>query len=378
MNAKEIVKFTANEITILKAIYETGQHEGTQHYMIEDLVKYMGKSVNAIKGTLSSLRKKGVIYTYAGECAFDGEIREDAEELFNFAINNVIPENNNIKNNMESQENLMMDERIVRINEITATKLSSVSKGKRESLKAAKVTAKFILDGWDNPDTLRQFVDDEENKVVQYELWCIAKSRVDQLLNEAMEVMNEKCVNEVAENNDEATSVQAVEPTETPKAVENTPKQYAAKSKHEVGDPHPTKDWVWTEYAPGKFDWRTNKHDNRKERERDLGENKPKPTKKTIKAKKQKTEKSVKMRTLEEIFVHKPERMSDPQERVFKLFRKGYRIYQEASKTSRTSGVVQGYVLVKDNERVNIPEGVMNALLARLKVTPEEIDQFKA
>lgn len=30
-------------------------------------------------------------------------------------------------------------------------------------------------------------------------------------------------------------------------------------SKHKVGDKHPTKPWVWTEYSPGKFDWRKDK-----------------------------------------------------------------------------------------------------------------------
>lgn len=30
------------------------------------------------------------------------------------------------------------------------------------------------------------------------------------------------------------------------------------KAKHNVGDPHPSKPWVWTEYKPGKFDWRPN------------------------------------------------------------------------------------------------------------------------
>lgn len=28
------------------------------------------------------------------------------------------------------------------------------------------------------------------------------------------------------------------------------------RGKHYVGEKHPTKPWVWTEYAPGKFDWR--------------------------------------------------------------------------------------------------------------------------
>lgn len=31
------------------------------------------------------------------------------------------------------------------------------------------------------------------------------------------------------------------------------------QGKHKVGDKHPTKPWVWTEYAPGKFDWRKDK-----------------------------------------------------------------------------------------------------------------------
>lgn len=35
--------------------------------------------------------------------------------------------------------------------------------------------------------------------------------------------------------------------------------QPTQKGKHKVGDKHPTKPWVWTEYAPGKFDWRKDK-----------------------------------------------------------------------------------------------------------------------
>lgn len=29
------------------------------------------------------------------------------------------------------------------------------------------------------------------------------------------------------------------------------------KAKHQVGDIHPNGRWVWTEYAPGKFDWKS-------------------------------------------------------------------------------------------------------------------------
>jgi len=31
------------------------------------------------------------------------------------------------------------------------------------------------------------------------------------------------------------------------------------RSRHYVGEKHPTQPWVWTEYAPGKFDWRKDK-----------------------------------------------------------------------------------------------------------------------
>lgn len=371
----ETVKFTANEIAVLKAIYETGQHEGTQHYMVEDLVSYTGKSVNSIKGILSSLRNKYIIYTYAGEYAFDGEIREDAEELVNSILNNVNPQNNETENDMENNENPMMDERIIRINEILSTKLSSVSKSKREGIKANKAAAKVILENWDKVDAL-EYLASEQFKESYYELYCIAKSRLDQLNNATKAAKTEKqtATNEVAENNNETTSEQAAETAETPKAVKNTPKQRATKSKHEVGDLHPTKDWVWTEYAPGKFDWRTNKHDNpevnRKERERDLGTDKPKPAKKAAKAKNQ-TEKPVKVRTIEEILATKPSGMSAPQERAFKLLRKGYRIDPNAANP-------QGYTLIKDGKTMVIIEGVMNALLNRMKVTPDEINQFKA
>lgn len=55
--------------------------------------------------------------------------------------------------------------------------------------------------------------------------------------------------------------------------VDTTPKSTASKKSgkttstnkktsgtaRKVGDHHPTKPWIWTEYQPGKFDWRTDK-----------------------------------------------------------------------------------------------------------------------
>lgn len=452
----ETVNFTANEITVLKAIYETGQHEDTQHYMIEDLVSYTGKSVNAIKGILSSLRKKYIIYTYAGEYAFDGEIREDAEELVNSILNNVNPQNNETENDMENNENSMMDERIVRINEILSTKLSSVSKSKREEIKANKAAAKFILENWDKVDVL-DHIASEEFKQTYYELYCIAKSRLDQLKHQAEQDLIEKIeggehpilkVNEdsktvvfshndtakafilnrmahwlrqgykltirswctgstrvqmvvygtitslknlmgdeieitvngtdrypdavVTLKNDEITSETTTAAAEIPKTDKTITVKKTARSKHEVGDPHPNGKWVWTEYKPGKFDWRgIPKNGTTRSSQRRKTTVAPKTAKKATKVKKQ-VEKPVKVRAIEEILATKPQGISEPQERVFKLLRKGYRIDPNAD-------TPQGfYTLIKDGKTIVVIEAVMNVLMSRLKLSVEEIAQFKA
>lgn len=263
------------------------------------------------------------------------------------------------------------DKRIMRINEIIATKLSSTSKGKRESLKENKVAAKYILENWDNIEGLTFLMANEEFEEKCNELHAISQSRIEQLkkLSEkaAQEAEEKKrkeheeyilmrrkqafrkiddknkvvdyCNNDVEADHislmvdylrkgykvfisswcagstrvksvvygivadiqnlmgneievkygssdrypdaiitlkaDGATSEQASKPTETSKVVNSTIKKQTPKTKHEVGDLHPTKDWVWTEYKPGKFDWRTNRRKNssetnRKERERAL------------------------------------------------------------------------------------------------------------
>lgn len=452
----ETVKFTANEVAVLKAIAATGQKEGTLHYMVEDLVKYTGKSVNSIKGILSSLNKKDILYCYAGEEPFDGEIREDAMATFNSIINNVT--NDTISKNtieMDQTENSVMDERICRLNEIIATKLSAVSKGKREGVKAAKVAAKHIIENWDDIANLRTLIRDQEFKESQYELYCIATSRVDQLRvaeieggehpilkvdNEAKHVtfdtndvadrvtlsrmsywlykgytlritswctgstrvrmvvygttedlkklMGDKIEVEYSGGDRYPESKVTLKSAETKaettpatpaksKVSKSTTEGKTARSKHVVGDLHPTKDWVWTEYQPGKFDWRTNKHDNpevnRKERERDLGEDKSKPTKtpKPAKEAKKSSKPAVKVRTIDEILSRKPAGMSAPQERAFKLLRKGYRIDRDAA-------TPQGYTLRLGDDSIVILEGVMNALINRLKVTVEETSQFNA
>ena len=207
----------------------------------------------------------------------------------------------------------VMDERIVRLNELKSVKLASLTKTKRPAAREAKTAARFVLERWDDTEELQRLVDDEEMKMAAYEVWAIADSRIKQLSyrpEEAPKVY--KDVNgveikagcrvkdlsadgeetEVFEDegklavNADGTTVYLSE-IETDKALEVVtnkkqapkakkvdkskkdvqPKEKTAKTARKVGDVHPKHPtWVWTEYKPGKFDWRTDpalKHQGR-------------------------------------------------------------------------------------------------------------------
>lgn len=149
-----------------------------------------------------------------------------------------------------SNKDSVMDERIVKMNAILSTKLSAVFKGKREGLKAQKCSCKFLLENWDNEERLLCFVEDKEIVETQYELYCIAKSRIDQLQFKKRQEEREKMIADAVRGSKVKKSVKA---TSEHKEAASKPQKQA---KHNVGDLHPNGKWVWTEYKPGKFDWR--------------------------------------------------------------------------------------------------------------------------
>lgn len=122
------------------------------------------------------------------------------------------------------------------------------------------------------------------------------------------------------------------------------PKEKAAKTARKVGDVHPKHPtWVWTEYAPGKFDWRTNPKDKKQGQRTDMADKKenkqPKSKaadKKAAKGKEVKQEAPKKAEkpiyTIDEwvALPTKPttakSKMSEAQKEAFKLINKGYRI----------------------------------------------------
>lgn len=121
------------------------------------------------------------------------------------------------------------------------------------------------------------------------------------------------------------------------------PKEKASKTARKVGDVHPKHPtWVWTEYAPGKFDWRTNPKDKKQGQRTDMAdknEKQPKSKaadKKAAKGKEKKQEAPKKAEkpiyTIDEwvALPTKPttakSKMSEAQKEAFKLINKGYRI----------------------------------------------------
>lgn len=329
---------TNNEQVVLKAIVENARNIGDSsiEFIMADVANITGKSQKSIQGVCASLKKKGFLQCYNGEAYFDGEIYPIAEEWYNETFGEKKEETT------EEDDNTVVDERIVRLNEILNTKLASVGGKKREALKVAKTAAKYILENWDNAELgnggLKVYLNDDEMRKQNEELYQIAESRYWQLVKLAAKDIEEKVLKSEIELSDAEESVLEVfvfnygkTNTEIKEEVinigatsdecydsvllklqgmglldkkgvthagrkvydclvkknasakaETTSKANESKKEgkttsatkktagtaRKVGDHHPTKPWVWTEYKPGKFDWRIDKNKNTEKKEK--------------------------------------------------------------------------------------------------------------
>lgn len=322
------IVLTPNEKEVLVAIVANARKVGDNgvEFILADVANDINRSIHSVTGTVVNLQKKGLVRCVNGESHFyfDGEVTEEGFKV--------------VEERKEEEFNApVMDERIVYMNEVLATKLSSVSKSKREDIKAAKAIIKHIFENWDNAEInggLKTLIDDKEVEVSQYKLWCIAKSRYDQLVAKAAaEIAESEKEEETSESEEElkadtTTSETAIEAPETPKAKKDTSKKSKGSSKrYNVGDHHPQHpDWIYTEYKPGKFDWRADKSVSKvktdkktKEVSKPSKENKPK--KGEIKVAFDKT-----MNVDEFIVALRGKNLSATQKSHLKLLKKGYRI----------------------------------------------------
>ena len=164
-------------------------------------------------------------------------------------------------NNVQENVNEAMDSRIVRMNEIKSIKLSSVSSKKRVAIKAAKTLIDYIMANWDDMFSLAVPAIDPEIRETQPELLEIINSRREELDRKKNEELERKRKEEeaAARAKEEELKELAQKLKEEPKKQESSATTVGRGHKVErnIGDIHPNGKWVWVEYKPGKFDWRT-------------------------------------------------------------------------------------------------------------------------
>lgn len=356
--------------------------------------------------------------------------------------------NTNVNNN-ESGNMEVMNQVIVRLNEIKSVKLMNVSQPKRPAAKFNKEVAKYLLSNWDNLEQLKtcqlQMRSDMPNATCT-EVMDMYDARVAELqaalekenepeksvaedtaepepeaaepeVSESQDVESETVETEVADDtttseetqveddNQNAAETEVKETAETDvsetaetetagidettKSDKSSKKQQAQKKSDKtkkrpgapktlkVGDRHKNGKWLWTEYEPGKFDWRTDpaiKAKNAAERAAklsasksttDAGEAKPKAQKKAkaaSKTKKAAEPKKADAITIDEMLSRKaPSGLSKAQKNVLGLLKKGYRLTM----------IDNAVFLQKDDDRKSVEVTTVKALIERYKLEVE-------
>ena len=351
--------------------------------------------------------------------------------------------NTNVNNN-ESGNMEVMNQVIVRLNEIKSVKLMNVSQPKRPAAKFNKEVAKYLLSNWDNLEQLKtcqlqmrrdmphttctEVMDMYDARVAELQAALEKenepeKSVAEDTANPEPEVAESQDVEsetvetqveddnqttaetEVSETEVKETAETEVSETaetetagidETTKSDKSSKKQQAQKKSDKtkkrpgapktlkVGDRHKNGKWLWTEYEPGKFDWRTDpaiKAKNAAERAAklsasksttDAGEAKPKAQKKAkaaaktnkagSKSKKAAEPKKADAITIDEMLSRKaPSGLSKAQKNVLGLLKKGYRLTM----------IDNAVFLQKDDDRKSVEVTTVKALIERYKLEVE-------
>ena len=298
--------------------------------------------------------------------------------------------NNNEIGNME-----VMNQTIVRLNELKSVKMASISKSKRPAAKFNKEVATYLLDNWDNLEQLKtcqsQMRKDMPHTTCT-EVMGMYDARVAELQAE-LDKANEPekpAETKVDDKPKAETKTAGTKKAETKTAKSDKPAKKRAQEKSDktkkrpgapktlkVGDRHKNGKWLWTEYEPGKFDWRTDpaiKAKNAAERAAkssasksttDAGKAKPKAQKKAkaaSKTKKAAEPKKAPAITIEEMLSRQaPSGLSKAQKNVLGLLKKGYRMTM----------IGTGVFLQKDDDRKSIELTTVKALIERYKLDAE-------
>lgn len=292
--------------------------------------------------------------------------------------------NTNVNNN-ESGNMEVMNQVIVRLNELKSVKMASISKSKRPAAKFNKEVATYLLDNWDNLEQLKtcqsQMRKDMPHTTCT-EIMDMYDARVAELQVE-LDKANEPEKPAETKTDDKSKAKAKTAKSDKPakkqaqEKSDKTKKRPGAPKTLKVGDRHKNGKWLWTEYEPGKFDWRTDpaiKAKNAAERAAksaasksttDAGKAKPKAQKKAkaaSKTKKAAEPKKAPAITIEEMLSRQaPSGLSKAQKNVLGLLKKGYRMTM----------IGTAVFLQKDDDRKSIELTTVKALIERYKLDAE-------
>lgn len=379
------IELTKNEREILEAIVANAKKVGDSgvEFILQDVARETGKSIRSVSATTGSLAKKGMLLTANGDSYFDGELTEAGlHEVESSKVNNnqevktqsnksknmatkanktvKVEDSKSVTNAVDNFDAPVMDERILKLNELKAVKMANLSKGKRPAAKEAKELATYILNNWDNLAELKNIKSEDvtnedlqnilASRLKNFEDASKAAEKAVKEAEKAEKAPKAKTEKKETKKTAPAKSKKADSKKAEPKAKEekkDEPK--VAKTARKVGDVHPKHPtWVWTEYAEGKFDWRTNPADKKQGQRTDkaaTSEMKSEPKKAAVskKAVAKETNKKVakggkvekeapKELTIDE-FVALPSKSargnkkpSEAQKEALKLVMKGYRV----------------------------------------------------
>ena len=202
------IELTKNEREILEAIVANAKKVGDSgvEFILQDVARETGKNIRSVSATTGSLAKKGMLLTANGDSYFDGELTEAGlHEVESSKVNNEQEVNNqsNKSKNMATKANKtvkvedsknavdnfdapVMDERILKLNELKAVKMANLSKGKRPAAKEAKELATYILNNWDNLAELKNIKSED---VTNEDLQNILASRLKNFADAEAEIV---------------------------------------------------------------------------------------------------------------------------------------------------------------------------------------------
>lgn len=378
------VELTKNEREVLEAIVANAKKVGDSgvEFILQDVARETGKNIRSVSATTGSLAKKGMLLTSNGDSYFDGELTEAGlHEVESSKVNNnqevktqsnksknmatkanktvKVEDSKSVTNAVDNFDAPVMDERILKLNELKAVKMANLSKGKRPAAKEAKELATYILNNWDNLAELKNIKSEDvtnedlqnilASRLKNFEDASKAAEKAVKEAEKAEKAPKAKTEKKETKKTAPAKSKKADSKKAEPKAKEEKqPKEKPAKTARKVGDVHPNHPtWVWTEYKSGKFDWRTNPADKKQGQRTDkatTSEKKSEPKKDTKKATNKKVAKGGKVEkeapkkdekkelTIDE-FVALPtksaktnKKPSEAQKEALKLIMKGYRV----------------------------------------------------